>query len=73
MDNIFDDDTDCKRILREITLLRLLKHPCVVELIEIIEPSDPEVFSTLYMVLEFAESDLKKILKSTLSLEILHI
>jgi mitogen-activated protein kinase 1/3 len=41
MDNIFDDETDCKRILREITLLRHLKHPCVVELIEIIEPDDP--------------------------------
>jgi mitogen-activated protein kinase 1/3 len=36
MDNIFDDETDCKRILREITLLKLLKHPCVVELIEIL-------------------------------------
>jgi mitogen-activated protein kinase 1/3 len=53
--------------------LRKLKHPCVVELIEIIEPEDPANFTTLYMVLEFAESDLKKILKSTLSLEILHI
>jgi mitogen-activated protein kinase 1/3 len=73
MENIFDDETDCKRILREITLLRKLKHPCVVELIEIIEPQDPANFTTLYMVLEFAESDLKKILKSTLSLEILHI
>jgi len=73
MDNIFDDETDCKRILREITLLRFLKHPCVVELIEIIEPSDPVNFQNLYIVLEFAESDLKKILKSTLSLEILHI
>ena len=26
MDNIFDDEVDCKRILREITLLRKLKH-----------------------------------------------
>lgn len=73
MDNIFDDETDCKRILREITLLRSLRHPCVVELIEIIPPEDPANFKTLYMVLEFAESDLKKVLKSTLSLEILHI
>lgn len=73
MDNIFDDETDCKRILREITLLRKLKHPCVVELIEILPPQDPANFTTLYVVLEFAESDLKKILKSTLSLEILHI
>ena len=73
MDNIFDDETDCKRILREITLLRSLRHPCVVELIEILPPEDPDNFKTLYIVLEFAESDLKKVLKSTLSLEILHI
>ena len=30
MDGIFDDEIDCKRILREISLLRLLCHPCVV-------------------------------------------
>ena len=73
MDNIFEDDTDCKRILREVTLLRKLRHPCVVELIEICLPSDPENFTTLYVVMEFAESDLKKILKSSINLEILHI
>ena len=73
MDNIFEDETDCKRILREITLLRKLKHPCVVELIEILQPKDPNNFTTIYMVLEFAESDLKKVLKSSLNLEILHI
>lgn len=73
MDNIFEDETDCKRILREVTLLRKLRHPCVVDLIEICLPSDPENFTTLYVVMEFAESDLKKILKSSIHLEILHI
>lgn len=73
MDNIFDDETDCKRILREITILRSLKHPCVVELIEILIPGNVEDFKTILLVLEFAESDLKKVLKSTLNLEILHI
>lgn len=73
MDNIFEDETDCKRILREVTLLRKLRHPCVVELIEICLPKDPESFTTIYVVMEFAESDLKKILKSTINLEILHI
>lgn len=73
MDNIFEDETDCKRILREVTLLRKLRHPCVVELIEICLPKDPENFTTIYVVMEFAESDLKKILKSTINLEILHI
>lgn len=73
MDNIFEDDVDCKRILREVTLLRKLRHPCVVELIEICQPSDPQNFTTIYVVMEFAESDLKKILKSSINLEILHI
>ena len=73
MDNIFEDETDCKRILREITLLRKLRHPCVVDLIEIQEPSDTENFTTLYVIMEFAESDLKKILQSSINLEILHI
>ena len=73
MDNIFDDETDCKRILREVTLLRKLRHPCVVDLIEICHPKDPASFSTIYMVMEFVESDLKKILKSSINLEILHI
>ena len=73
MDNIFDDETDCKRILREITLLRKLRHPCVVELIEICMTQDPQTFGTIYVIMEFAESDLKKILKSSINLEILHI
>ena len=73
MENIFDDETDCKRILREVTLMRKLKHPFVVDLIEIIYPRDPKNFSTLYVVMENAESDLKKIIKSSINLEILHI
>ena len=42
--NVFEDDIDCKRILREITLLRKLNHPSVVKIIEILEPSDVNSF-----------------------------
>lgn len=73
MENIFEDETDCKRILREITLMRKLKHPFVVELFEILMPADPDNFDTLYVVMEYAESDLKKIIKSNINLELLHI
>lgn len=73
MDNIFEDETDCKRILREISLMRLLRHPYLVELIEIIHPSKPQSFTTLYVVMDYAESDLKKIIKSSINLEMLHI
>lgn len=73
MENIFEDETDCKRILREVTLMRKLRHPFVVDLIEILYPQDPENFDTLYVVMEYAESDLKKIIKSNINLEMLHI
>jgi len=73
MDNIFEDDTDCKRILREISLMRRLHHPYLVELVEVIYPSKPQTFTTLYVVMEYAESDLKKIIKSSINLELLHI
>jgi mitogen-activated protein kinase 1/3 len=73
MENIFDDEIDCKRILREVTIMRRLKHPFVVELIEILYPSTPQKFDTLYVVMEYAESDLKKIIKSCINLELLHI
>lgn len=73
MENIFEDEIDCKRILREITLLRKLKHPFVVELVDIIEPKDTKGFDTLYAVMEYAESDLKKVIKSSIHLQLIHI
>ena len=73
MDGVFDDDVDCKRILREVTLLRRLKHPYVVELFDIIEPKNLDTFETLYVVLELAESDLKKVIKSAIHLQLKHI
>ena len=73
MDNVFDDETDCKRILREITILRKLKHPCIVDLIEICLPKDLNKFDSIYLVLEFGETDLKKLLKSSMNLTVMHI
>mmetsp|Transcript_2752 Transcript_2752/g.2397 ORF Transcript_2752/g.2397 Transcript_2752/m.2397 type:complete len:443 (+) Transcript_2752:63-1391(+) len=73
LNKIFEDVVDCKRILREITLLRKLVHPHLVNIIEILEPKDPKNFDTIYVVLEYAQSDLKKLLKSPIHLELVHI
>jgi mitogen-activated protein kinase 1/3 len=73
MQNIFEDEVDCKRILREITLLRKLDHPAIVKIVEILEPKDPHSFSTLYVVMEYMESDLKKVVRSPIHLEMVHI
>jgi mitogen-activated protein kinase 1/3 len=73
MEGVFEDETDCKRILREVKLLRRMIHPYVVGLFDVIEPADRENFDVIYIVLEFAESDLKKVIKSAIHLQILHI
>ena len=59
---IFDKDyneTDCKRILREIKLLRRLDYPYIIKLYDIVEPKDLDNFQDVYLILELADSDLK--------------
>jgi mitogen-activated protein kinase 1/3 len=72
MDKVFrgrDGDHDhAKRILREIVMLRKLKHQYIIDLIDIIEPSDPKRFDSVYLVLELAEKDMRKLIESDLYL-----
>ena len=70
---LFDDLIDCKRILREIILLRKLDHPNLISIIEIIPPKDKDNFESLYIVMEYCQSDLKKLFKSPIHLEPLHL
>ena len=73
MAGVFEDEVDCKRILRELHLLRKIAHPFVVELFDLIKPRDLENFDTVYVVLSLSESDLKKVIKSAIFLETKHI
>jgi mitogen-activated protein kinase 1/3 len=40
----------------------------VINIIDVIEPADKETFTAIYVVLELAESDLKKVIKSAIHL-----
>ena len=73
MKGVFEDEVDCKRILREIAILKSLKNRFVVGLFDLIEPTDTKNFDTIYLVLQLAESDLKKVIKSAIYLEQKHI
>jgi mitogen-activated protein kinase 1/3 len=58
--NVFDDDVDALRVLREIKLLRHLRHPNIVKLYEIEEPISAESFRDLYLIMEHMDADLHK-------------
>lgn len=70
---VFENRLKATRMLREIILLRKLNNSRFVKIFDLIEPVsyEPKKFDTLYIVLELAESDMRKLIKSEayLSLE----
>lgn len=73
VNNLFEDLIDCKRILREISLLTIIDHVNLIKIIDIVEPKDWVNFDTIYLVFEYCQSDLKKLFKSPIHLELVHI
>lgn len=62
--NIFEHVSDAARILREIKLLRLLRHPDIVEIKHIMLPPSRKDFKDIYVVFELMESDLHQVIKA---------
>jgi len=60
----FDDLVDAKRILREVKMLHHFKHENVVGLLDLIDPPPHHPFEDIYIVLDFMETDLHKIIYS---------
>ncbi|XP_072959637.1 mitogen-activated protein kinase 10-like [Typha angustifolia] len=62
--DIFEHISDAARILREIKLLRLLRHPDIVEIKHIMLPPSKKDFKDIYVVFELMESDLHQVIKA---------
>ncbi|XP_022774642.1 mitogen-activated protein kinase 20-like [Durio zibethinus] len=62
--DIFVHISDAARILREIKLLRLLRHPDIVEIKHIMLPPSRRDFKDIYVVFELMESDLHQVIKA---------
>lgn len=61
----FDDLTDSKRILREMMLLRHLKHENTVRMLDIVRPfTTIDTYQDVYMVMDLMETDLHRIIYS---------
>lgn len=68
MQRIFMDLVDCKRILREISILSKLRHDHIVKIYDIPMPGKLGSFDELYVVMEICDSDLKKLIRTGITL-----
>lgn len=62
--DVFEHISDSIRILREIKLLRLLRHPDIVEIKRIMLPPSKREFKDIYVVFELMASDLHQVIKA---------
>jgi serine/threonine protein kinase len=64
INDVFEHVSDATRILREIKLLRLLRHPDIVEIKHVMLPPSRREFRDIYVVFELMESDLHQVIKA---------
>ncbi|XP_037413326.1 mitogen-activated protein kinase 16 isoform X2 [Triticum dicoccoides] len=64
IDDVFEHVADATRILREIKLLRLLRHPDIVQIKHIMLPPSRREFRDIYIIFELMESDLHQVIKA---------
>lgn len=65
--NLFNNIPETKRVLREIILLKKCSHPNIVKLVDVILPHDSttEDFTYFYIVTEYCDADLQRMMKAT--------
>jgi len=71
----FHDHTDCKRLLREIRLLRCLRHPNVLHLTDIMPARSPQPndWKDVYLVTRLFDTNLHRVIYSGHALTDAHI
>jgi mitogen-activated protein kinase 1/3 len=71
---VFNTETDARRLLREIRILKALTgHDCIVALIDILAPPDPAGYVALVLIFEFVDADLGKIFRTNQFFTTLHV
>merc|ERR1719235_1752817 len=63
MANAFDDLDEGRHVLRELTLLRCLRHDNVVRMRCILPPASPR-FEDVYVITEMMDTDLHRVIYS---------
>nr|AKL87250.1 mitogen-activated protein kinase 18 [Linum usitatissimum] len=74
INNVFESKTDALRTLRELILLRHMRHPNVIALKDVMFPTTNRLtFKDVYLVYELMDTDLHQIIKSSQPLSNDHI
>lgn len=66
--NVFENVVDAKRTLREIKLLRHLRHENVIDIIDCVRPKAMDAFEDVYLMYDLMDTDLYQIIRSSQSL-----
>eukprot|EP00471_Norrisiella_sphaerica_P004587 CAMPEP_0184487304 /NCGR_PEP_ID=MMETSP0113_2-20130426/9729_1 /TAXON_ID=91329 /ORGANISM="Norrisiella sphaerica, Strain BC52" /LENGTH=626 /DNA_ID=CAMNT_0026869561 /DNA_START=429 /DNA_END=2309 /DNA_ORIENTATION=- len=61
---VFEDVTHAKRLLREMRILRKLRHPNIIQLRDVLPPFDARSADHFYLIFDYADTDLHKLIQS---------
>ena len=73
MDDLFGDEEDCKKMIREMQLLRNMRTQYSTKLLDVLEPENMDTYDVLYIVEDYVDADIKKVLRSSICLTEVHI
>ena len=62
---VFETLHDARRALREMLLLRHLRHDNIIAILDIMRPASPDTFEDLYLVYDLMDTDLDQIIRSS--------
>lgn len=70
---LFNDLTDCKRILREVSIMSRLRHGHIVHLLDVYSFGGADTFDELFIAMELCDSDLRRLIKQDVFLGPAHV
>ena len=71
--NCFGQATEAKRILRELRILRHLSHDNIISIRDVLAPTSESSFSDLWVVFDFVDLDLRKLIASSQTITVAHV
>jgi mitogen-activated protein kinase 1/3 len=66
--NAFENLTDARRTLREIKLLRHLRHDNIIAVKDVLKPPNRDKYNDVYIIYELMDTDLHQIIRSSQTL-----